>query len=122
VSDPVEACRELRRITRADGTVLIAVPSFYPVDSDDKWRWTEHGARTLLRDTGFKSVRTVPIGGTVSILIHLLALSTRRTVPILGRVIAPILDSIAVAGLRFKDTALTGGYAASAIKPAIAQP
>jgi SAM-dependent methyltransferase len=120
VSDPVEACRELRRITRAEGTVLIAVPSFYPVDSDDKWRWTEHAARTLLRDTGFESVSTVPIGGTVSILFHLLALSTRKAVPIMGRVIASVFDSVAVAGLRSKNTALTGGYAVSAIKPVAA--
>ena len=117
VTDPIEACIELYRVTRPAGTVLIVVPCHSTLTSIDKWRWTEYAARRMLSDSGFEITEVVPIMGTLSLQLHLLALGARKAVPILGQVIGPLFDLVAVACLRSQETSMTGGFAIGARRP-----
>jgi SAM-dependent methyltransferase len=121
VDDPLRACRELHRIVRTDGSVLVVVPHCLPLGPSDYWRWTEYAARRMLIDSGFEDVEVVPILPTVSIQFHLFALSARKAVPIFGRVVAVGLDLIALAALRSRNASLTGGYALRARKRDVAE-
>ncbi len=77
VDDPVQAARELSRVTRSGGRLLLSthgVYVFHPAPSDH-WRWTHTGLEKLLRDTGdWASVRVTAGAGTASTLAMLNAI------------------------------------------------
>ncbi len=56
---------ELRRVTRAGGTLTVAVPFVFPEapEPHDYARWTSEGLRSLLVAAGFHDVAIVPFGG-----------------------------------------------------------
>ena len=122
VEDPLGACRELRRILRPAGTVLIVVPHCGPLGPHDLWRWTEHAGRKMLGDGGFESIEVAPILPTVSIQFHLLALSACKAVPFLGRGIGAGLNLVSLAALHSTNTRLTGGYVFRGRKSASSTP
>jgi SAM-dependent methyltransferase len=77
VDDPVQAARELSRVTRPGGRLLLSthgVYVFHPAPSD-YWRWTHTGLEKLLRDTGgWASVRVTAGAGTAATLMMLNAI------------------------------------------------
>ena len=69
VDDPTRAARELNRVVRPDGRVLVATHGVYPYHPGpaDHWRWTHTGLAKLLADSGeWTSVEVVPGAGTAS--------------------------------------------------------
>jgi SAM-dependent methyltransferase len=85
VPDPAAAVRELRRIVRPGGTVLLSTHGIYPYhpNPDDLWRWTHAGLERLFRDNGdWTSVTVRPGAGsaaTVAMLTaHLIDLLFKR--------------------------------------------
>ncbi len=50
--NPFDAIKELRRITKHGGYLLVSAPLNFRIHgpSPDCWRFTEHGWRVLLRD------------------------------------------------------------------------
>jgi SAM-dependent methyltransferase len=84
--DPVQAVRELRRVTAPGGRVLASthgVQVYHP-SPQDYWRWTHEGLRKLFAEHGeWSQLRVEPAAGTASALAMLLGtyveIALRRT-------------------------------------------
>ena len=75
VPRPWDAMREMRRVLRPDGTLLLYVPFLSPYHAmpgyyGDFFRYTEDGIRSLC--SGFTDVVAVPVRGPVETLAHLI--------------------------------------------------
>ena len=117
VPDPKEACKEIHRVLTAGSKATFALPCFVPIDPADRWRWTEHAARSMLEEAGFTEIMVTPISSTVTTLFHLLALSVRKAVPVVGRILGAVFDLIALVGLKIADFSVPGAYAIRGTKP-----
>jgi len=75
VPDPAAAVRELRRVVRPGGRVLLSTHGVYPLhpNPDDLWRWTHDGlARLFLTNAEWTSVTVRPGAGTAATVAMLL--------------------------------------------------
>jgi SAM-dependent methyltransferase len=77
--DPVQAVRELRRVTAPGGRVLASthgVQVYHP-SPHDYWRWTHEGLRRLFAENGaWSALDVAPAGGSGACLAMLLATFT----------------------------------------------
>ena len=76
VSDPPAAIRELRRVVRRGGRVLVTTHGVYPFhpNPDDFWRWTHDGLARLFRTNAqWESVTVRPGAGTAATIAMLVA-------------------------------------------------
>lgn len=76
VPDPAAAVRELRRVVKPGGRVLLSTHGVYPFhpNPDDLWRWTHDGLERLFRANGeWSSVTVSPGAGTAATVAMLVA-------------------------------------------------
>jgi SAM-dependent methyltransferase len=104
VPDPAAAVRELHRVVRPGGRVLLSTHGIYPFhpNPDDLWRWTHQGLERLFLTNGeWTSVTVRPGAGTVSTVAmqvaHVLDLALKRAgLRALGR---PAIAALNAGGL-----------------------
>jgi len=72
VSHPAAAVKEMSRVLRPGGTLIVTVPFLGRLheEPNDFQRFTEHGLRQLLADAGFVVESIEPTGTVVSFLAH----------------------------------------------------
>jgi ubiquinone/menaquinone biosynthesis C-methylase UbiE len=76
VPDPAAAVRELRRVVKPGGRVLLSTHGVYPFhpNPDDFWRWTNDGLAHLFRTNAeWTSVTVLPGAGTAATVAMLVA-------------------------------------------------
>lgn len=66
--NPFSVVKDLHRILKKDGKLVLVVPFFYPLHDApfDKYRFTEHGLRSLLEEE-FKIEKIKTIGGIFNV-------------------------------------------------------
>ena len=74
LAEPAQALRELRRVLRRGGGLLITVPFVIELHEEpyDFFRYTPHALRHLLTETGFEEIAVEPLTGWASTLSHVL--------------------------------------------------
>lgn len=73
VPNPKSALRELLRVLKPEGTLIISSPFLHRADTPtDSWRFTEHGLWSLLEEAGFKVQEVRQQGGALAVAANIL--------------------------------------------------
>ncbi len=119
-AEPGGILREILRVLKHGGALLLSVPLVYPHNPEptDYWRFTEEALRLIVDQAGFAEFLVVPFGGRWTAAAYLLS-------PFLRPVwlIAPVVYWLCLkmdvwTGKRFSSTQCPIGYVAKARKPA----
>lgn len=104
IPNPEDLWREMARILRPQGTLILNVPFFYWIHAHpyDFHRYTRFALERLAALNGFDVVRLEPLGGVVEVAADVSA-KIAATLPFAGR---PIASSLQAAALGFNNTKL----------------
>lgn len=110
VQDPAKAVKEIYRILKNEGKVLVSVPFLYPYHAQkdiykDYYRFTEDGVRHLFKN--FSKIEICKVKGFFGVTVGLLPSKLLKKVLV---PLANLLDTI------FKTRSLTAGYSIFLVK------
>ena len=94
IRKPEELIREMHRILRPGGHVIMNVPFYYGLHEQpfDYYRYTRHALKSMTEDAGFEVVELASIGGVPEIMADLFSKSVRG-VPVVGRPMAKLAQA-----------------------------
>ena len=73
VTRPQAALSEIHRVLKRDGKLILATPFLHRADTPhDYWRFTEHGLRYLLQETGFDVTWLRAQGSALGVAVNIL--------------------------------------------------
>ena len=92
-AEPAALVRELARVTRPGGTLVLTAPHASRIHDapHDYFRFTAYGLRAIVEGAGFDVTSCTPCGGLLSLLLHnanSFILAATAPVPLLGTVAA----------------------------------
>jgi SAM-dependent methyltransferase len=92
ISEPSELCKEIARILKPNGHLLLNVPYYYSVHEApfDFFRYTEFGLKYLIENSDLEILSIEKLGGIPEILTDLY-LKTLKSIPILGNILSFII-------------------------------
>jgi SAM-dependent methyltransferase len=95
LQEPALLWREMARILKIDGSLLMNVPFFYPLHEapHDFFRYTEFALRNFALKSGFTVVRLEPIGGSFEVLSDFV-LKHLQFIPVFGGPLARALQVV----------------------------
>lgn len=95
IPEPLGLMRELHRITRPGGHLIMNVPFFYWIHEapHDYHRYTEYALRRLAQQSAFELISLEAVGGSVEVIADIVGKHLAR-VPILGESAARALGTV----------------------------
>lgn len=95
IRKPEELLREMSRILRPQGHVIMNVPFFYGLHEQpfDYFRYTRHALKSMTEDAGFIVVSLESIGGVPEIIADLISKSVKPLGPV-GRFTAGMVQAV----------------------------
>lgn len=97
--EPVPLLREIRRVLKPNGYLMITVPFMWPLHDIpyDEWRYTPFSLQRMFTEAGFTNVEIAALGGWDASLAQMIGLWIRRhpDIPdlqrrILGKLVMPV--------------------------------
>ena len=122
VREPALALREMGRVLKPRGSLLLVVPHEWEVHQapHDYFRFTAHGVRYLLEGAGFTDLRIEPVGGFFRLLarrlLNGLQFFPAPLVPLAALLLAPPAMLLPALDSLDRERAFTLGYLCTARK------
>lgn len=97
---PRKALKEINRILKPGGTLILSVPFLHRVDSDrDYWRLSDKGLHRMLKETGFNISWMKSQGGAWAVAVNIMkytinVISNERIRLWIGLIVRPLLNAL----------------------------
>jgi len=101
IPEPEKLWQEMHRIASVRGKLIMNVPFYYPLHEQphDYYRYSEHALRRFARQAGFTVLVLKPVGGSLEIMVDMLA-KHLQFIPLIGRPLCLALQHSAYAFIR----------------------
>jgi len=91
--NPTEVCKEISRVMRIDGYLIVSVPFMYWLHEEphDYYRYTKYGLTDILTSNGFEIVELHSCGGGLDVIVDIFSKLVVR-LPVIGNYLAIVMS------------------------------